>query len=169
MFLRHRLQKGLLNRLAPPKEEDMKSMSEFLGKLETFPDLEAEIIKSTKINKVLKAILKLDPIPKEEEFKFKTRSQTLLDTWTKTLNAADTSTPTPAAPTNGVNGSGSGEVKPDATNGADEAGTGEVNGKEELPAKTEAPETETTPKAEEETKEKPLIDTAKGKTEEVGH
>ena len=49
----------------------MKSMSEFLAKLETFPDLEVSIIRATKINKVLKAILKLEAIPKEEEFQFK--------------------------------------------------------------------------------------------------
>ncbi|KAI0140997.1 hypothetical protein F4776DRAFT_676896 [Hypoxylon sp. NC0597] len=100
LFLRHRLQKGLLVRDQEPKEEEMKSMSEFLAKLETFPDLEVSIIRITKINKVLKAILKLETIPKEEEFQFKPRSQSLLDKWNKIL-AADTGA---AAPANGVNG-----------------------------------------------------------------
>lgn len=82
----------------------MKSMSEFLAKLETFPDLEVNIIRATKINKVLKAILKLETIPKEEEFQFKPRSQTLLDKWNKIL-ATDGAAPGPAsASTNGVNG-----------------------------------------------------------------
>lgn len=85
----------------------MKSMSEFLGKLETFPDLESDIIKATKINKVLKAMLKLDSIPKDDEFKFTPRSKALLDKWTKILNVAEANTPVPASSTNGVNGEAS--------------------------------------------------------------
>lgn len=98
----------------------MLPMSEFLAKLETFPDLEVNIIRATKINKVLKAILKLDTIPKEDEFKFKSRSQALLDKWNKIL-AADG---TPAASTtNGVNGtSGDAAAKDkETTNGVKEA------------------------------------------------
>lgn len=110
LFLRHKLQKGLLTRDQEPKPEEMKVMSEFLTKLEAFPDLEVSIIRATKINKVLKAILKLENIPKEEEFKFKPRSQTLLDKWNKLLaseqQAASASAPAAdkEATTNGVNG-----------------------------------------------------------------
>jgi len=67
-------------------------MAEFVTKLEGYADLEVSIIRATKINKVLKAILKLNSIPKEEEFQFKTRSQTLLDKWNKLL-ASEASTP----------------------------------------------------------------------------
>lgn len=84
-------------------------MSEFLAKLETFPDLEVSIIKVTKINKVLKAILKLAEIPKEAEFQFKTRSQGLLDKWNKILNSDAAAPAPPAAAANGVNGT-SGEA-----------------------------------------------------------
>lgn len=102
LFLRHKLQKGLLTKGQDPKEEEMKQMSEYVGKLEGYSDLEVSIIRATKINKVLKAILKLSTIPKEEEYNFKTRSQTLLDKWNKIL-ASDTTTP--AAPhTNGAAG-----------------------------------------------------------------
>ncbi|KAK1781119.1 hypothetical protein QBC45DRAFT_78409 [Copromyces sp. CBS 386.78] len=108
LFLRHKLQKGLLTRDQEPKSEEMKVMSEFLTKLEAFPDLEVSIIRATKINKVLKAILKLENIPKEEEFKFKPRSQTLLDKWNKLLAGEATSAAVLAADkeatTNGVNG-----------------------------------------------------------------
>jgi len=100
LFLRHKLQKGLLTRDQEPKEEEMKLMSDYIGTLEGFPDLEVSIIRATKINKVLKAILKLDNIPKEEEFQLKPRSQSLLDKWNKLL-ATDS---TPAAPTDGANG-----------------------------------------------------------------
>lgn len=117
MFLRHRLQKGLLVRDQEPKEEEMKSMSEFLAKLETFPDLEVNIIRVTKINKVLKAILKIDTIPKEEEFQFKQRSQTLLDKWTKLIQAAEDDAAAATSGANGVNGS-SGEAAKGEKGGA---------------------------------------------------
>lgn len=102
LFLRHKLQKGLLTRDQPPKEDDMKVMSDYLAKLEQFPDLETEIIKATKINKVLKAMLKLETIPKEEEFNFKPRSQALLDKWNKLL--ADDAPNSALPEENGVNG-----------------------------------------------------------------
>lgn len=103
LFLRHKLQKGLLTRDQQPKEDEMKVMSDYLVKLEQFPDLETNIIKHTKINKVLKAMLKLETIPKEEEFNFKPRSQVLLDKWTKLLQADEA--PTSASlEENGVNG-----------------------------------------------------------------
>jgi len=107
LFLRHKIQKGLLTRDQEPKEEEMKLMSDYITKLEGFPDLEVSIIRETKINKVLKAILKLDNIPKEDEFKFKPRSQVLLDKWNKLL-ATDG---TPAAPAAEVNGTSKGAAK----------------------------------------------------------
>ncbi|KAJ3494658.1 hypothetical protein NLG97_g3937 [Lecanicillium saksenae] len=103
-FLRHKLQKGLLSKDAAPVETDMKNMAEYLAALEKYPDLEASIIRETKINKVLKAILKIDTIPREEEFNFKKRSQGLLDKWNTLLASAAAAAP--AGNTNGVNGSG---------------------------------------------------------------
>lgn len=101
MFLRHKLQKGLLNRDAPPEESQMATMAEYINKLEGYPDLEVSIIKTTKINKVLKAILKLDAIPKEAEFNFKSRSIQLLAKWNHILDNAPKDT-TASAPTNGL-------------------------------------------------------------------
>ncbi|KAK4192709.1 hypothetical protein QBC35DRAFT_200197 [Podospora australis] len=102
LFLRHKLQKGLLTRDQEPKESEMEMMSDYITKLEQFPDLEVSIIRVTKINKVLKAILKLEKIPKESEYRFRARSQVLLDKWNKLL-AADPGA-TEAKPANGVNG-----------------------------------------------------------------
>lgn len=62
-----------------------QSMSEYISKLETYADLEVSIIRSTKINKVLKNIIKLASIPKDEEFNFKKRSHELLTKWNKIL------------------------------------------------------------------------------------
>lgn len=147
LFLRHKLQKGLLTRDQQPKEEEMKMMSDYLTKLEGFPDLETEIIRLTKINKVLKAILKLDNIPKEEEFQFKPRSQALLTEWNKTL-AADEPAPTSAGPeeTNGVNGHKKAEVKKEevksSVNGVKKADTEESEAVKTESPKSEAPKTE---------------------------
>lgn len=97
LYLRHRLQKGFLSRDQAPKDEDMTSMSEYLKQLEAHEDLEAEVIKKTKVHKVLRAVMKLETIPMEEDFAFKKRSTELLTKWSGAL-ASD---PEPAG-TNGV-------------------------------------------------------------------
>jgi hypothetical protein len=122
----------------------MKLMSDFITKLEGFADLEVSIIRATKINKVLKAILKITSIPKEEEFNFKNRSQTLLDKWNKLL--ASDATPAPPTATNGINGTADDATpskdEPAATNGVKE----EAKGPEEVLAKTvENPEDSAAP------------------------
>ena len=63
----------------------MHQLSKFVSKLEGYLELEVGIIRTTKINKVLKAILKLPSIPEEDKFNFKPRSQSLLDKWNKLL------------------------------------------------------------------------------------
>ena len=79
----------------------MATMSNFIGKLENYGDLEVSIIRSTKINKVLKALIKLNTIPKDEEFNFKSRSVDLLGRWNKALGADSTADDT-AGPSGGV-------------------------------------------------------------------
>jgi hypothetical protein len=66
-------------------------MDQHFQALEQFTELEPEIIKTTKIHKVLKAIIKISSIPKDEEYKFKDRSNALLSHWNKAL-AADVET-----------------------------------------------------------------------------
>ncbi|KAI9834769.1 MAG: hypothetical protein M1819_002855 [Sarea resinae] len=94
MYLRHKLQRGLLTRDTAPKEDEMQAISDYISKLEQYPQLEVSIIRSTKINKVLKNILKLASIPRDDEFSFKKRSQELLTVWNQVLAASGT----PAAP-----------------------------------------------------------------------
>lgn len=91
----------------------MKLMADYVTKLEAFPDLEVSIIRATKINKVLKAVLKLDNIPREDEFKFKPRSQVLLDKWNKLLAVDGT-------PAEVVNGTAPGTKSGARANGAKE-------------------------------------------------
>lgn len=90
LFLRHKLQKGFLTVNQTPQESEMATMSNFISKLENYGDLEVSIIRSTKINKVLKALIKLTSIPKDEEFHFKGRSLDLLGRWNKALGAEST-------------------------------------------------------------------------------
>jgi hypothetical protein len=85
LYLRHKLQKGFLSRDHSPKEEEMDQMNQQMKQLEQYTDLDAGIIKSTKINKVLKAILKLDSIPLEETYNFKDRSSNMLTAWAPAL------------------------------------------------------------------------------------
>ncbi|KAM5373823.1 hypothetical protein ACJZ2D_006785 [Fusarium nematophilum] len=134
LYLRHKLQRGLLTRDQQPQESEMKQMSEYITMLENFKDLEVSIIRQTKINKVLKAILKIESIPREDEFHFKDRSQTLLDKWNK-LMASDAAVP--SAATNGVNGKA--EAKPEEKK---EESDGAKEDTEEPKKEPEQPKTE---------------------------
>ncbi|KKY25996.1 putative pwwp domain-containing protein [Diplodia seriata] len=127
LYLRHRLQKGFLTRDQTPKEEEMQQMAEYFTQLESHQDLEEKIIKDTKINKVLKAIIKLDSIPKEEVYNFKKRSTDLLNAWGKNVSGETKA--------NGV------EAKEDTAEAKSEKATTEE-------PKTEEPKTEE-PKSEE--------------------
>ncbi|KAM0712479.1 hypothetical protein Q7P37_011575 [Cladosporium fusiforme] len=96
LYLRHRLQKGFLSRDQAPKEEEMSAMGEFFGQLEKYDNLEPSIIRTTKIHKVLKAIVKLASIPKDEELGFKKRSADLLEIWNKRMEGEGETAPKPA-------------------------------------------------------------------------
>ena len=62
-------------------------MATYIKKLEGYADLEVSIIRNTKINKVLKALIKLNTIPRDEEYQFRKRSLELLSQWNKILGA----------------------------------------------------------------------------------
>ncbi|KAI5277011.1 hypothetical protein E4T47_00226 [Aureobasidium subglaciale] len=87
LYLRHRLQKGFLMRDQTPKEDEMSSMNDFFNQLEGYQNLEPSIIRGTKIYKVLRGIIKLASIPKEEEYQFKKRSNDLLASWHEALGS----------------------------------------------------------------------------------
>jgi hypothetical protein len=138
LYLRHRLQKGFLSRDAAPLESEMGSMADFFNQLEGYSELEPSIIRITKIHKVLKAIVKLASVPKDDEFQFKKRSATLLETWNKRMESENEALTSAAAPV-----SESAETKAPETNGTAEAkdvemkdGTEEA--KEEKPVEKQA-------------------------------
>lgn len=82
-----------MSRDQAPKEEEMSAMAEFFGQLEKYDNLEPSIIRTTKIHKVLKAIVKLASIPKDEEFSFKKRSADLLEIWNKRMEGESEAAP----------------------------------------------------------------------------
>lgn len=86
MDLRQKLQDGLLLFGHPPKEDDVPAMVDYISQLEQHADLEALIIHQTKIHKVLKAILKIGDIPREDEFNIRRRLVVLLEKWTDILS-----------------------------------------------------------------------------------
>ncbi|KAL3475389.1 hypothetical protein BJX99DRAFT_247594 [Aspergillus californicus] len=92
LFVRHRLQKGFISRDQPPKEDEMSQMSGYLTKLEKIEDLEVSIIRETKIHKVLRMIIKLPSIPRDEEFQFRKRALDILSKWKHVLDS-DRATP----------------------------------------------------------------------------
>lgn len=63
----------------------MDLMSTYFSRLEAYQNLEVAIIRATKINKVLKMIVKLSSIPRDEEFQFRKRAVDLLSQWKNDL------------------------------------------------------------------------------------
>ncbi len=96
LYLRHRLQKGFLSRDQAPQESEMAAMADFFVQLENYENLEPVIIRNTKIHKVLKAVVKLNSIPKDEEYNFKKRSAAMLEIWNKRMES-DSGDAAPAA------------------------------------------------------------------------
>ena len=81
----------------------MDLMNEQFKQLEAIDTIDGDVIKKTKINKVLKAIIRLTSIPKEEIHEFKRRSTDLLQDYNKVLAADGGSEGGTAEPTtNGV-------------------------------------------------------------------
>lgn len=121
-----------------PKEEEMEQMTKYLSELEAFGEIEVSIIRETKINKVLRGIIKLPSIPKEEQYKFRERCVDVLQAW-KTL--LDSDIPTPAGPADK-------EVKPETNGVTEEATSAEAKvddseSKVIVPEPSEAPEDHT--------------------------
>ncbi|KAI9830789.1 MAG: hypothetical protein M1826_004423 [Phylliscum demangeonii] len=108
-LLRHQLQRAFLMRDQAPKEEDMKKSSEDLARLETYQTLEGSIIRATKVNKVLKGIVRLATIPKDEEFRFRHRAFQLLQAWNQSTDDVHVE-----GGANGTSKGGAGEAKADA-------------------------------------------------------
>ena len=129
-------------------------MSEYLGGLESYKELDGATIRSTKIHKVLKAMLKLDTIPLDEEFEFKDRCRKLLATWATILESDP-------------NDAGDKDDKAEPATGAD--GTnGEVDNTEEQAEKAEKGEAAAPEEEKEEAIKNKIGTTTEGEKEETG-
>ncbi|KAK5939843.1 hypothetical protein PMZ80_008225 [Knufia obscura] len=137
LFLRHKLQKGFLTREQEPAEAEMPQMASYIKKLEAYGgNIEVDIIRKTKINKVLKGIVKLNTIPKDEEYHFRERSVKLLAEWNVLLGAepAEAEKDKPAKEEKGT---------PTTTNGVHKEA--EEKADEKIDDKVEEPEANTVP------------------------
>lgn len=66
----------------------MATMSNYFNKLETiYTDLEVSIIRTTKIHKVLRMVVRLNTIPRDEEFHFRQRAMDILSKWRNVLDS----------------------------------------------------------------------------------
>lgn len=120
-------------------------MSDFLGELELYPELEGSIIRTTKIHKVLKAMIKLGSIPLEEEYHFKSRSSDLLGKWNEILSNDTSTAPAGDKDTEGQGDDGAHEAPP-KTNG--DAKTSEEQAQKAADGEAAAPEEESDAKLE---------------------
>ncbi|KAH8701055.1 hypothetical protein BGW36DRAFT_357686 [Talaromyces proteolyticus] len=154
LFIRHKLQKGLLSREHPPQEEEMENMATFITKLENHGEIEVSIIRETKIQKVLRAIIKLPSIPREEEYNFKKRALDILSSW-KSLLESDLPTSDKQADAQKLNGlekeEKDGSAKPEAQA---EVETAKEEVKDEVKEISETVETKDTPMPDAESGEK---------------
>ena len=117
----------------------MPQMSSYIKKLENYGELEVSIIKATKINKVLKALIKLNTIPKDEEFKFRERSMEMLTKWNKLLgnDGADPDDKKDAPATNGVHKDEKEKSEPAATSTATDTPAADISTPVEAVAESE--------------------------------
>lgn len=105
-------------------------MAGFFTRLESHGEIEVSIIRETKIQKVLRAILKLSSIPKDEQYSFKKRAVDILSSWKNLLDSD-------------VASAKHGQAK---TNGIDKEKDDSANPESEVAAKTEPEEAKEEPK-----------------------
>jgi hypothetical protein len=141
-------------------------MAEFFGQLEKYDNLEPSIIRTTKIHKVLKAIVKLASIPKDEEFSFKKRSADLLEIWNKRMEGEGEAVPKSAVDEKAPETNGNSAAAPAASEepaeskaGENAAETADVTEKaDELEKKVEEMSVEPTAEKSEEKAAEPVED-----------
>ncbi|KAG9316800.1 hypothetical protein JVU11DRAFT_2865 [Chiua virens] len=87
---RHKLQKALLGSKGAPSDEDMPALDHLFSTVEQYehPNL-INFLSFSKIGKVMRHIAALTPdkVPRDEEYKFRTRAKALVDKWHAILGA----------------------------------------------------------------------------------
>ncbi|KAF8814822.1 Tudor/PWWP/MBT [Phlegmacium glaucopus] len=116
---RHRLQKTFLSNKAPPKPELMPEIDVLFTTVEEYESMTIEQLQHSKIGKVMRHIAALDDgkIPRDDEFKFRTRAKDLVDKWHQILNA---NKPPNGSPTTSTAGQTNGKSDKEQTKLKDE-------------------------------------------------
>lgn len=82
--IRHRLQRAFIVENPAPTSEEFPVLSRYISRLGEIPDLEASIMKSSKIKKVLTAIYRKPVIAEDATYGFRVRIGKILELWNKT-------------------------------------------------------------------------------------
>ncbi|EPQ29372.1 uncharacterized protein PFL1_03127 [Pseudozyma flocculosa PF-1] len=83
---RHKLQRAFLTAKDGLQGEDMPANDETFKLVEAYDDMTLDQLKHSKIGKVMKKIVQLDEIPRDDEFHFKERAEALYNKWQATIS-----------------------------------------------------------------------------------
>ncbi|RDW87247.1 hypothetical protein BP5796_02941 [Coleophoma crateriformis] len=106
LYIRHRIQKGLLTRYKQPVEAELPEIARSISMLEGFGEVDVQIILRTKIHKVCKAVMGLDIFPGDDTFQIRARNALLYERYSKLVNkskqenASEVMAPTTSEPPN---------------------------------------------------------------------
>ena len=78
---RHSLQRSFLSKDGTINPDDMDHMNKTLKLVEEYGGITADVLRTTKIGKVMRRIVQLPQIPRDDEFSFKERAEKLCDKW----------------------------------------------------------------------------------------
>ncbi|SNX84721.1 uncharacterized protein MEPE_03430 [Melanopsichium pennsylvanicum] len=87
---RHKVQKTFLGKDATINPEDMPSADATFRMVEEYDGMTAEHLRTTKIGKVMKRVMQLGEIPRDDEFHFKDRAEKLCATWGAIMAGGET-------------------------------------------------------------------------------
>ncbi|WVQ84486.1 hypothetical protein IAT38_006638 [Cryptococcus sp. DSM 104549] len=136
---RHRLQKAFLGG-SMPSEDEMKQHDELFKTIEAYEGMSIEALTYSKIGKVMKKMVTLPAIPKNDEYKITERASKLMRQWSEFIasstNDAAAAASTPAATT-----------APAPAAAAEPATNGETEKPAAAPVENQTPVTEEKPAA----------------------
>ncbi|KAG8897611.1 hypothetical protein FRB99_008044 [Tulasnella sp. 403] len=85
---RHRLQRAFLTTKSPVAS-DMPALDQIFHTVETYENLTIDYLQFSKIGKVMRRIASLQEIPRDDEFHFRDRAQTLVTKWQAIIAKAE--------------------------------------------------------------------------------
>jgi len=77
-----------LNKDGVINPDEMENLNKAMKQVEEYDGITAEVLRLTKIGKVMRRVVQLPSIPRDEEFKFKERAEKLCDNWAAVFSAA---------------------------------------------------------------------------------